>query len=82
MPELLAAVWFASAVGGVIAALAGVFGSRSIRPRSFTIAGVCFAVAGVLGILSIGILFLVLSGACFIFGRRVRDGSRSTPAHL
>ena len=77
MSELLVAIWFAAAVGGVIAVLVGLFASGDTRPRWLAIAVACFVVAGVLGILSIGILFLVLAGACFLSGRRARDTTAS-----
>ena len=79
MTEFLVAVWFASAIGGMIAVFGGVVGPRRVRHRLFAFAAVFFAVAGVLGILSIGIVFLMFSAACFIFSGRVRYRLPSRP---
>lgn len=57
-------IWFAAAIGGIVAVVASLL--LSDRQRELLgVAGVLFAIAGVLGILSIGILFLGASAACF-----------------
>lgn len=75
---MLSVVWFASALGGAIAAVVGLLTHGTPRRVSLVTAGVCFGVAGVLGILSIGIIFVVLSAACFVAASRAGDAPAST----
>jgi hypothetical protein len=66
--EVLAIVWFAAAIGGLVAAVFGLM-YRTRRRASLMLAGVCFGVAGVLGILSVGVIFIALSVVCFVGSR-------------
>lgn len=74
MAEVLAIVWFAAAIGGLVAAVFGLM-YRTRRRASLMLAGVCFGVAGVLGILSVGVIFIALSVVCFVAGSRAGNAS-------
>jgi hypothetical protein len=74
----LVVVWFAAALGGVVATLLAVV-MPSERRRSLLL-GACggFAVAGALGILSVGIIFLAASMVCLVLAGRTINPRRVT----
>lgn len=75
MATALAVVWFATAIGGAVAAVLAVL-LPDRRRGLLLVAAACFAVAGVLGILSIGIVFVVGAVVCWHLANRVTpDGA-------
>jgi hypothetical protein len=79
--EVLTIVWFAAAIGGVVAAVCALM-IRTRRRASLMLAGVCFGVAGVLGILSVGIVLLALSVACFVTASRTGSASAAATSDV
>ena len=70
MGTTLAVVWFATAIGGALAALLAML-IPDRRHSLLLVAAVCFAIAGVLGILSIGIVFVVGAVVCWHLANRI-----------
>ena len=76
--NILSVVWFTSAIGGALAAVAGLVVPKS-RRWTYFVAGVAFSIAGILGILSIGIFFLGFAALCFIGAAKAAAESSSPP---
>lgn len=69
--DVLSVVWYTAAIGGAVAAIAGLLVRGSRRRQLLIVAGFGFTIAGILGILSIGIVFIVLAALCFGIASRV-----------
>ena len=70
--DVLSVIWFAAAIGGVVAAIVGWVRPAWRRP-ALVVAAACFGVAGVLGILSIGLVFLVMAFGCLALAIRASE---------
>jgi hypothetical protein len=80
--ELLGAIWWGSAAGG-LASVAVAVAMPSRRRTALLVASLLFLVAGVLGILSIGIAFIVaafVSAVVAVRAARTDDGGRALTA--
>lgn len=70
MDAALTVIFYASAIGGLVAWILAIAASGPSARWLYVGAGALLAVAGVLGLFSIGMIFLVLAVVCFISAAR------------
>jgi hypothetical protein len=76
--DALSVIWFSAAVGGAVAALAGLL-LHVWRQQLLLVSAGCFLVCGILGILSIGLLFLALAAILIVVAVRGEGPPASAP---